>query len=242
MQEFELGVWKNLFTHLIRFLYAQPNGQELVAELDRRYDHAFFVVAYSDLSTNFRYRQMPRFGVDTIRRFATNASEMKKLGARDFEDLLQCAIPAFDGLFPPEHNDRVLKLLFRMAEWHAFAKLRMHTDPTLEHLRRLTHEIGRLTREFKKTTCAEFETFELPREVAARGRREQRAATARAAAAGGAVSNLPPADSAPPVAKSSKKEKTLNLNIYKWHAMGDYVPTITLFGPSDAYSTQLVSY
>jgi hypothetical protein len=70
---------------------------------------------------------MPRFVGDTIRRFATNASEMKKLGARDFEDLLKCAIAAFDGLFGHKDNKRVLKLLYRMAEWHAFAKLRMHT-------------------------------------------------------------------------------------------------------------------
>jgi len=32
---------------------------------------------------------MPTFGSSTIRCFATNASEMKKLAARDFEDLLQ---------------------------------------------------------------------------------------------------------------------------------------------------------
>lgn len=182
---------------------------------------------------------MPRFGVDTIRRFATNAAEMKKLGARDFEDLLQCAVPAFDGLFPPEHNERVLKLLFRMAEWHSFAKLRMHTDPTLEHLRRLTPEIGRLMREFKNTTCSDFSTFELPREAAARVRREQREATARAAAAGASVPDVAPT-SAPRAKKSSKTQKELNLNIYKWHALGDYVPTIRLFGPTDAYSTQLV--
>ena len=32
---------------------------------------------------------MPTFGSSTIRCFATNASEMKKLAAHDFEDLLQ---------------------------------------------------------------------------------------------------------------------------------------------------------
>ncbi|KAJ7017046.1 hypothetical protein C8F04DRAFT_1339209, partial [Mycena alexandri] len=36
MHEFELGVWKNVFTHLIRLLYALPDGKDLVAELDRR--------------------------------------------------------------------------------------------------------------------------------------------------------------------------------------------------------------
>jgi hypothetical protein len=36
MHEFELGVWKSLFTHLIHILYATtPNGSQ-VAELDER--------------------------------------------------------------------------------------------------------------------------------------------------------------------------------------------------------------
>jgi hypothetical protein len=35
MHEFELGVWKNLFTHLIRMLYA--SSPALVIEVDRRY-------------------------------------------------------------------------------------------------------------------------------------------------------------------------------------------------------------
>jgi hypothetical protein len=38
MDEFELGVWKTLFTHLIRLLYAAGDGTDrLVLELDRRY-------------------------------------------------------------------------------------------------------------------------------------------------------------------------------------------------------------
>jgi hypothetical protein len=35
------------------------------------------------------YREISTFGHGTIRKFATNSSEMKKLAARDFEDLLQ---------------------------------------------------------------------------------------------------------------------------------------------------------
>jgi len=35
------------------------------------------------------FRSIPTFGSSTIQRFATNASEMKKLAAHDFEDLLQ---------------------------------------------------------------------------------------------------------------------------------------------------------
>jgi hypothetical protein len=34
------------------------------------------------------------FGRDTIRKFCTNVSEMKKLAGRDFEDLLQVSIVA----------------------------------------------------------------------------------------------------------------------------------------------------
>ena len=37
MHEFELGVWKALFTHLIRILSAATVGDTLVNELDRRY-------------------------------------------------------------------------------------------------------------------------------------------------------------------------------------------------------------
>jgi hypothetical protein len=36
-----------------------------------------------------RFRQISPFGRDTIRKFTNNVSGMKKLAARDFEDLLQ---------------------------------------------------------------------------------------------------------------------------------------------------------
>jgi hypothetical protein len=36
MHEFELGIWKAVFTHLIRIMYAAAPGGRLVVELDRR--------------------------------------------------------------------------------------------------------------------------------------------------------------------------------------------------------------
>ncbi|KAG2335975.1 hypothetical protein BDR05DRAFT_1006282 [Suillus weaverae] len=36
MHKCELGTWKALFTHLIRLLYALPQGSQLVAILDSR--------------------------------------------------------------------------------------------------------------------------------------------------------------------------------------------------------------
>jgi hypothetical protein len=86
MHEFELGVWKSLFTHLIRILYAAAPGGRLVAILDERYGNAgywSFLCSYLD-----RFRNIPPFS-QTIGRFTNNISEMKKLAARDFEDLLQ---------------------------------------------------------------------------------------------------------------------------------------------------------
>lgn len=37
MHEFELGVWKALFTHLIRILHAAAPHARRVAELDERF-------------------------------------------------------------------------------------------------------------------------------------------------------------------------------------------------------------
>ena len=92
MHEFELGVWKTLFAHLIRLLYAAGNGSDkLVVELDYRYVSLWYY--YSELCLTSwaltSYRQISTFGHGTIRKFAANSSEMKKLAARDFEDLLQ---------------------------------------------------------------------------------------------------------------------------------------------------------
>jgi hypothetical protein len=39
MHEVELGVWKMLFTHLIRILYAAGHGGKLVGLLDERYEN-----------------------------------------------------------------------------------------------------------------------------------------------------------------------------------------------------------
>ena len=38
---------------------------------------------------------MPTFGRDSIRKFSNNVSELKKLGARDYENLLQVAYSIF---------------------------------------------------------------------------------------------------------------------------------------------------
>jgi len=151
---------------------------------------------------------------------------MKKLAGRDFEDLLQCAIPAFEGLLGEPHNTRLMKLLFRTAEWHAFAKLRMHTDSTLARFEQLTAEFGQLMRQFRDLSCSEFDTTELPREIKKRRREKSRKMSKGRQTNGDPVTALP---------------KALNLSTYKFHALGDYVQAIKNFGGTDSYSTQVVS-
>ena len=47
MHEFELGVWKVLFVHLIRILYAAVPGGKLVAILNKRYVQCFRICRVS---------------------------------------------------------------------------------------------------------------------------------------------------------------------------------------------------
>lgn len=197
------------------------------------------------------FRQVPTFGRDTIRRFSSNISELKKLAARDFEDMLQvriylylsvtsvtikyqCAIPVFDGLLPEPHNTAIARLLFTCAHWHALAKLRMHTDHTLKILDDQTARIGLELRSFNDKTCVAFDTKELKRESEARKRRK-----------------LKKENSGNKSVKSSQKSrsesdgplpKRFNIRIYKYHALGDYANTIRRFGTTDSYSTEPVSH
>jgi hypothetical protein len=120
-----------------------------------------------------------------------------------------------------------MKLLYRTAEWHAFAKMRLHTETTLKHLEDLTTELGKLMRDFEHSTCSHFQTFELPREVEARKRRED---ARRLGSDSVSASNT-----------GGIRKKTFNLFTYKWHALADYVPSIRLFGGVDGFSSQLVS-
>ncbi|KAJ6486035.1 hypothetical protein DFH09DRAFT_811068, partial [Mycena vulgaris] len=79
----------------------------------------------------------------TIRRFTDNVSAMKKLAAHNFEDLLQCALPVFVELLDDEHDKVILDLIFILAFWHSLAKLRLHTDLTVNELKAVTRMLGR---------------------------------------------------------------------------------------------------
>jgi hypothetical protein len=155
------------------------------------------------------------------------------------ENPAQCAIPVFEGLLPEPDNGIVMDLLFDLEEWHSFAKLRVHTDPTLIGFDAETIALGQQIRKFSSITCMKYVTKELPRESAAQGRRK--AAQAEKAA----KLNPTAAASAKPGAtvtttRKERKRKDLNLSTYKLHALGDYARTIRLYGTTDSYNTQVV--
>ncbi|KAF8263216.1 hypothetical protein EI94DRAFT_1807601 [Lactarius quietus] len=68
LHEFEIGIWKLVLTHLIRMLYAIPGkGVGCIGILDT---------------------SMPTFSHDTICKLPKSVSELSKLAARDYEDIL----------------------------------------------------------------------------------------------------------------------------------------------------------
>ncbi|KAF9237475.1 hypothetical protein BU15DRAFT_76019 [Melanogaster broomeanus] len=153
---------------------------------------------------------------------------MKRMAARDFEDILQCAIPVFEDLVPEPHSTTIMQLLYLLAQWHGFAKLRMHTEDTLEILESLTVKLGACLRNFEAKLVRNLLQENLRSEMESRKRRE-----ARESGSNKSLTSSTTVQSAP-----VRKPKTLNLNTYKLHALGDYVLQIRRFGTTDSFSTQ----
>ncbi|KAH7909551.1 hypothetical protein BJ138DRAFT_1197527 [Hygrophoropsis aurantiaca] len=112
---------------------------------------------------------------------------------------------------------------------------------------RLLNEIGQVLgaalRDFQKTVCPAFNTRELKREADARNRRSNTQSNQRrkqpkidlaARNSAAAASGLPAADGT----HAARRPKTLNLQTYKLHALGDYADCIRRYGTTDSYSTE----
>jgi hypothetical protein len=134
----------------------------------------------------------------------------------------------FEGLLPTQRENTLLRtLLFNLATWHAFAKLRMHTDSTLNEFRAVTTSLGKSVRTFIREVCSLYNTNELPYEMAVLGRRDI-TLVKRSRKPGASQIGL----------KSMPKQ--LNLSTYKYHALGDYPNLIARHGTTDNASTQTV--
>ncbi|KAI0775824.1 hypothetical protein BD413DRAFT_709717 [Trametes elegans] len=205
LHEFELGVWKSVLTHLVRILHAAGGDRVQLF--------------------NHRYRRVPTFGRNTIRRFCNNMADLKKMAARDFEDALQSSNPVFYAILDDdEDNDIILDMLFDLSTWHALAKLRLHTDNTIDLLDVITVNTGASIRRFARVTCPKYATFELPRESAARGRRKQAQQDKGKVTTSG---------------KSlTRKRKNFSMTTYKYHTMWDYAASIREVATTDNFTSQ----
>jgi hypothetical protein len=111
----------------------------------------------------------------------------------------------------------------------------MHTDNTLKIFDDVTVRIGAECRKFNKKTCPTFDTRELKCETRARKRRQAEKA------ARGIPAPVPAGSFASGSEADAPLPKEFNLDIYKYHALGDYPKTIRELGTSDSYSSEPVS-
>ncbi|KZT38989.1 hypothetical protein SISSUDRAFT_1128360 [Sistotremastrum suecicum HHB10207 ss-3] len=204
LHEFEIGEWKTLLAHLLRILTSISETK--VSVLDNR------------------FRQVPPFGRDTIRNITSNVSEMKQLAARDYEDILQVAIPCFEGLFPDEHNDDILSLIYVFADWHSLAKMRIHTDSTLDFLETASKSLGIHLRHFATKISPTFNVLETPREAMKRARNAARRQD-------GLTTSV--------ASSSTRKPVTYGLDRIKLHVLADYASCIREHGATDNYDTRI---
>jgi hypothetical protein len=100
----------------------------------------------------------------------------------------------------------------------------------LNDLKNSTTRLGDVVRKFAKNVCPNYHTKELP---------TKRWQAKKAAAKAQAQNQSAP--KAPSTGTSGRQNKKFNMNTYKFHALGDYVSSIRLFGTPDSYTSQLVS-
>ena len=107
--------------------------------------------------------------------------------------------------------------------WHALAKLRLHTAVTLDIFRAATGHMYDAIRRFATTACPSYNTHELPSEAAARVRHVKATNV-----------NTQPSSARKPIAFNV--HHTYNL----FHSLGDYADYIERSGLTDNYNTQVV--
>ncbi|KAK1235358.1 hypothetical protein PQX77_001424 [Marasmius sp. AFHP31] len=208
LHQFDIGGWKSAFAHLIRMLESlgrkDRKSKGLIDALDERFRH------------------METFRKGGIRRFCDNVSEMKKMAARNYINILKCAIPCFEGLFPEPDEPAVLDLLFDMLVFNSYASLRLHTDSTVRSFKTATKNLGNSLRSFSDL-CAGYDTRELSSEQDARVRRYTHKKTRLSSS----------------LSTKSHMARRFNMNTPKFHALGYWWQDVKRLGSLDSYSTQI---
>ncbi|KAG9093796.1 hypothetical protein FRC06_011372 [Ceratobasidium sp. 370] len=213
LHEFELGVWRSVFQHILRILDSTDSRSVAVF--------------------NERFRLVPAFGSGTIRPFSEDVSDMTHPAARNYEDILQCIIPPLEGLVPRSVEAQILTVLYVLAQWHSLAKLRRHTSETVAALQRTTTRLGHELREFHRYT-SELDVYETTKERVARQQRIRKKAKPRAALA----SNSQGLDLGTETPEIGRRQRQFNLETIKIHVLGDHPESIMHVGTTDSVSTQ----
>jgi hypothetical protein len=134
----------------------------------------------------------------------------------------QLSYMCLEGILEEPFNGMLLDLLYTLQFWHSMAKMRMHTDSTLDILEDATVALGWELRRFAVVLCPNYKTKESAREFAARKKRADK----------GKLSEK---------ANDARRDKTFNANTVKMHFLGDYAQYIRRNGTTDSYSTVSVS-
>jgi len=113
----------------------------------------------------------------------------------------------------------------------------MHTDETLKIFDGATVQIGSEFRTFNKRTCPAFDTRELRREMNARKRRQLKQTIAKKSS----IRDEQPVPDSTASEVGGPLPRSLNIQTYKYHALGDYPDTIRELGTTDSFSTEPVS-
>ncbi|EFI26951.1 ubiquitin and ribosomal protein S27a [Coprinopsis cinerea okayama7 len=222
MHEFELGVWRTLFTHLIRILEAE------------------------DRISKRSYRLMSPFGIDTIRKFTSNMSEMKRLGARDYENLLQETCSAYDTRETSKEHAARLKRIAKSTKTHQPSQLQQptgthHVDPPQIPMPGSFSAVSA-----NETPASVRERLPRPSQNPPPAPSVQSNVSAPVHLRHSPAQDPPATDpsyvesntSVPAPDSKGRLRKTLNLNTYKYHALCDYVETIRRFGTTDSYTSE----
>ena len=107
----------------------------------------------------------------------------------------------------------ILDLLFVLATWHTFTKLRMHSTSTVTIFDGVMKTLGQLLQRFNDHVCPKYNTRETPSQLKKR-------ASCKALEA--AKSQLPATANLKDTEKVAPTKHNFNLAAYKPHALGHY--------------------
>lgn len=190
-----------------------------------------------------RFWQVPTFGNGVICRFSDNTSEMKRLAARDFEDMLQVLFSEylslnlscwqFSSLVCHSRLRGIISHRSRCCCAIAVVSIRAVACPCEAQASLGVH--GQVS--WRNIQAAVAKVTEIPRchlcciQYSGIAQRESSLPTK------GCKTwwNKPYS----PRIKWSE-DQDFNLSTYKFHSMGDYATTIKLFGTTDSFTTQIV--